>query len=120
MVTSSDERLKEERGFKKAEKKNKNKKTEEKMKNNLRERERGWWCLLGHACQKRNKFGPTVGRCDWATYGHHKRPYHVWYDEWVSDAMKGWDCMLGFNRSTSYQLYVSGGARDGDGQPARD
>lgn len=43
-----------------------------------------------------------------------------WYDEWVSDAMKGWDCMLGFNRSTSYQLYVSGGARDGDGQPARD
>lgn len=40
MVTSSDERLKEERGFKKAEKKNKNKKTEEKMKNNLREKER--------------------------------------------------------------------------------
>lgn len=30
--------------------------------------------------------------------------------------MKGWDCMWVLNGSTSFQLYVSGDARDGDGQ----
>ena len=30
--------------------------------------------------------------------------------------MKGWDCIWVLNGSTSFQLYMSGGARDGDGQ----
>ncbi|KAF7831040.1 protein phosphatase 2C 37-like [Senna tora] len=34
--------------------------------------------------------------------------------------MDGPDCIFLFNPSTSYQLYVSDLARDGDGQPARD
>ncbi|CAJ1970928.1 unnamed protein product [Sphenostylis stenocarpa] len=33
-----------------------------------------------------------------------------------NDAMKGWDCIWVLNGSTSFQLYVSGDARDGDGQ----
>lgn len=42
-----------------------------------------------------------------------------WNHEPVSAAFNGHDRISLFNRSTSYQLYVSGVARDGDGQPAR-